>query len=226
MARITLLTVFCISMLFSASAQQFGTLLVVDYDDDGLPVEGVEVFQGEKSLGKTNHVGALNFTSKVKGTITLKHPDYQSITTKIKPKKGASVELSMMLNDEVYQQRRREREAVIYDRSCAEDSVKAQYPRNVVKQDGTTSLDHYLKATIHYPKRAFAVGVQGTVTARVYIEADGTMSCVVITKSVSFELDNEAYRVLTHMSGWEPARKNGIPVASVSEISVPFVIEN
>lgn len=226
MKRSLLLFLVFIGAMVTASAQQFGTILVIDYDDDALPVEGVEVFQGEKLLGKTNHVGVLELTSKVKGAITLRHSDYQSLTTKIKPKKNASVELLLTVKEDVYNARRRERESVIYDRSCAEDSVKKAYPKNVIKQDGTTPLDEYLNAALHYPKRAFAVGVQGTVTARVYIEADGSLSCVVITKSVSFELDNEAYRILTQMTGWVPARKNGVPVASVSEINVPFVIDN
>lgn len=225
MVRTFLLFLVFSGTMISVCAQQFGTLLIFDYDDDGLPLEGVEVFQGEKLIGKTNHVGVLELTSKVKGTITLKHPDYQPLSTKIKPKKGASVELSLTVKEDVYTARRRERESIIYDRSCAEDSIKKTYAKNLVKQDGTTPLDDYLKASIHYPKRAFAVGLQGTVAARVYIEADGRLSCVVITKSVSFELDNEAYRILSQMTGWEPARKNGVPVASVSEINVPFVIE-
>lgn len=207
------------------SAQEYCTLLVIDSDDGTLTVEGVEVFQGDKFLGKTNHVGVLKLTSKVKGTLTLKHPDYQPLTVKAKFKKGASVELAMMVTDEIYQLRKREHEAVIYDRSCEADSVKSSYLKNTLKQDGTTPLDTFIQAAIHYPKRAFAVGLQGTVTARVYIEADGSLSCIVITKSVSYELDKEAYRVLSLMSGWEPARKNGVPVASVSEIDVKFVIE-
>lgn len=225
MARSIALILFFTGIIFSASAQEYCTLLVIDYDDETLTVEGVEVFQGDKFLGKTNHVGLLKLTAKVKGAITLKHPDYQPLTVKAKFKKGASVELAMMVTDEMYQLRKQEQEAVIYDRSCEVDSSKASYLKNTYKQDGTTPLDSFIQAAIHYPKRAFAVGLQGTVTARVYIEADGSLSCIVITKSVSYELDKEAFRVLSLMSGWEPARKNGVPVASVSEIDVKFVIE-
>jgi TonB family protein len=202
-------------------SQQYGTILVTDYDDVTLSVEGVSVYLGEELLGTTDYLGSFNLPRKVKGKLTLSRTGYQPQEIKFKSKKELSVDVYLQVVQQQYDAQRAATEKLIYA-NCLPEDVASAYPEN--KQEGgmDDGLKEYLESYMRYPKRALENKEQGTVKAKILIEADGTISCVQLIDRVSFELDKEAFRLLTMMPDWAPARKNGSKVASSYLISIPF----
>ncbi len=76
-----------------------------------------------------------------------------------------------------------------------------------------------------YPPTALRAGEQGTVLLRVEVDAQGYVSGVdVARKSVSPELDRAAVSAV-HEWTFEPAIKDGKPVASTVEVPVEFKLD-
>ncbi|HLP54901.1 MAG TPA: energy transducer TonB [Fluviicola sp.] len=207
----------------TAFSQQFGTILVSDYDDVTASVEDVSVFLGDELLGKTNHLGQFDLPRKVKGTLTLSRTGYQSQEVRFKSKKDVSLDVYLQVVQQQYDQKRFDAEKLIYA-TCVPENVETLYPANKQDETMTAAVNTYFESYMRYPKRAIANKEQGTVRAMVLIEADGTISCIQLINRISFELDQEAYRLLSMMPDWIPARKNGSAVSSSYEISVPFVL--
>lgn len=202
-------------------SQQFGTILVTDYDDVTVSVEGVSVYLGDELLGTTDHLGSFHLPRKVKGNLTLSRTGYQPQEIRFKSKKDASLDVYLQIVQQQYDERRAVAEKLIYA-TCVPEDVATAYPSNKQDEVMTAAMNEYFESYMRYPKRALANKEQGTVQAQLLIEADGTVSCVQLLNRVSFELDKEAFRLLTMMPAWNPARKNGSPVASSYLISVPF----
>ena len=202
-------------------SQQFGTILVSDFDDATISVENVSVYLGNELLGATDYLGHFHLPRKVKGTLTLSRTGYLSQEVRFKSKADASLDVYLQVVQQQYDERRAEAEKLIYA-TCVPEDVAATYPSNKQDEVMTAAMTQYFESYMRYPKRALANKEQGTVEAQLLIEADGTISCVQLLNRVSFELDKEAYRLLSMMPAWAPARKAGVPVASSYIISVPF----
>ena len=202
-------------------SQQFGTILVTDYDDVTLSVEGVSVYLGDELLGTTDYLGSFHLPRKVKGKLTLSRTGYLPKEIKFKSKKEASLDVYLQMVQQQYDLQRAATEKVIYA-TCVPEDVATAYPVNKQDDAMATVMNEYFESYMRYPKRALANKEQGIVQAQLLIEADGTISCVQLLNRVSFELDKEAFRLLTMMPSWNPARKNGSPVASSYIINVPF----
>ncbi|MDH4473506.1 MAG: energy transducer TonB [Fluviicola sp.] len=202
-------------------SQQYGTILIIDYDDVTASVEGVSVYFGDELLGTTNYLGSFHLPRKVRGKLTLSRTGYQSKEIKFKSKKETSTEVHLQIVQQQYDLQRAATEKVIYA-TCIPENVATAYPTNKQDEVMTANMNEYFESYMRYPNRALANKEQGIVQAQLLIEADGTISCVQLLNRVSFELDKEAYRLLTMMPSWNPARKNGTPVTSSYIISIPF----
>ncbi len=202
-------------------SQQFGTILVTDYDDVTASVEGVSVYLNDELLGTTDHLGSFHLPRKVKGKLTLSRTGYQSQEIRFKSKKDASLDVYLQVVQQQYDANRAEAEKLIYA-TCVPEDVATTYPQNKQDEVMTTKMNEYFESYMRYPKRALANKEQGTVQAQLLIEDDGTISCVQLVNRVSFELDKEAFRLLSMMPTWTPARKNGSPVASSYIVSITF----
>jgi TonB family protein len=216
-----LLYIACILVGNVAFSQQFGTLLVSDYDDPLVPVEGAEVVFEGRLLGTTNHVGSFHFPEKIRGTITLSHPDYTTRELKVKTKEGLVTETDMTAKQEIYNLRKEADSKIIYATCIAEQEVAIP----VSGANTQKAFEDYVASVIRYPKRARDHGEEGTVQLRFRVEADGLISCVEIVKGVSYELDKEAYRILSGMPNWEPAKRDGIPVSSTYSTEIRFTLK-
>ncbi|MGY1520177.1 energy transducer TonB [Luteimonas sp. A482] len=76
-----------------------------------------------------------------------------------------------------------------------------------------------------YPAAALRAGEQGTVVLRVDVGADGKPTDVqVAERSRSRELDRAAQRAVRDWT-FQPAMRNGKPVASVVQVPVDFTID-
>jgi protein TonB len=72
------------------------------------------------------------------------------------------------------------------------------------------------------PEVARAKQTSGMVLVRATVNADGSVTDPVVSKSLSPECDAEALRVVPLMTGWQPAMRRGRPLAMLIELPVPF----
>lgn len=77
----------------------------------------------------------------------------------------------------------------------------------------------------NYTEKARKAGIEGTVLLRIVITTDGAPTNIRVTKSLDPGLDKEAVKAVSRWR-FEPARKDGVPVAVEANIEVNFRIEN
>ncbi len=83
-----------------------------------------------------------------------------------------------------------------------------------VEQMAMPSIDMgaYLSSHIHYPKDAIDADKEGRAIVRFVVNEDGSVTDVVIVKSVYPSLDSVAKAVISEMPNWKPGRQNNKPV--------------
>ena len=87
---------------------------------------------------------------------------------------------------------------------------------------GTSALYEYLDKNIQYPASAFVYNVQGVVVLQFRVTKEGNTVDLEIIQGVDPALDKEAYRVVSGMRPWEPARIGGIPVDTYQRLPIQF----
>lgn len=91
---------------------------------------------------------------------------------------------------------------------------------------GTKELLRIITESINYPKEEKAAGTQGRVIVRALIKEDGSIGKVVLMKSVSEALDDEAIRIVKSLPKFKPAMYAGDPVEYWFIIPVNFKLQN
>lgn len=92
-----------------------------------------------------------------------------------------------------------------------------QYP------GGAVEFMKWLSKNLTYPSLARSRKTQGKVVAVFYVEKDGSITGISVTKSLSSECDNEALRVLRKMPKWQPGIQNDKPCRT--KVSIPIVFK-
>lgn len=87
---------------------------------------------------------------------------------------------------------------------------------------GESAMYHYLAQNVKYPEEAAKNDIQGRVTVRFTVKADGSLTDFAVVKSVDPALDKEAVRVISGMPRWNPATVGGKAVESTYTIPVAF----
>ena len=88
---------------------------------------------------------------------------------------------------------------------------------------GAVEFMKWLTRNLQYPAAARSRKTQGKVEAVFYIEKDGRVTGIRITKSLSPECDREALRVLSKMPNWEPGIQNDQPCRT--KVCIPIVFK-
>ena len=88
---------------------------------------------------------------------------------------------------------------------------------------GAVEFMKWLTRNLQYPASARSRKIQGKVVAVFYVEKDGHVTGISITKSLSPECDREALRVLRKMPNWEPGIQNDQPCRT--KVSIPIVFK-
>ncbi|MCY1533428.1 hypothetical protein D9M68_687530 [compost metagenome] len=70
----------------------------------------------------------------------------------------------------------------------------------------------YIAYSMKYPTEAVQMKIQGVVLTEFTIDMDGSITDIIIRKSVDPALDNEARRLLQKAPKWIPAKFRGVPV--------------
>lgn len=94
-----------------------------------------------------------------------------------------------------------------------------QYP------GGEEALQKYLTTNMKYPAAARDNGIEGVVNVSFTVNTDGTIGSIKIERMVDPDLEQEAIRLVKSMPAWQPAEKNGSPVASSASVAVDFSLE-
>ena len=84
--------------------------------------------------------------------------------------------------------------------------VMPEYP------GGPAECMKFLSKNIRYPKKARENGTQGRVVVQFVVDKDGSIDDIKIVKSVSWELNDEAKRVVKRMPKFKPGTIGGEPV--------------
>ena len=84
--------------------------------------------------------------------------------------------------------------------------VMPEYP------GGPAECMKFLSKNIRYPKKARENGTQGRVVVQFVVDKDGSIDDIKIVKSVSWELNDEAKRVVKRMPKFKPGTVGGEPI--------------
>ncbi len=87
---------------------------------------------------------------------------------------------------------------------------------------GPAAMNQWLAQNIRYPAEAKANNIQGRVTVQFVVELNGSISNVVVVRSVDPRLDKEAVRVVKSMPKWTPGMQDDRPVRSKFTLPVNF----
>ncbi len=116
------------------------------------------------------------------------------------------------------------------DKALAPLTVDPQNPLNFhVVEDlpqypgGAVEFLKWLTKTLRYPTVAKENRTQGKVVAVFYVEKDGSITGIKITKSLSAECDREALRVLRMMPKWQPGIYHDEPCRT--KVCIPIVFK-
>ena len=94
--------------------------------------------------------------------------------------------------------------------------VMPQYP------GGKDAIFKYLAQNIRYPKKAAKNGTQGRVIVQFWVETDGSISDVKVVKGLSWDLNDEAKRVVKKMPKWKPGTIGGEPARIQFTLPIVF----
>ena len=88
---------------------------------------------------------------------------------------------------------------------------------------GAVEFMKWLTKNLHYPAKARQRKVQGKVLAVFYVEKDGKVTGIGITRSLSPDCDQEVVRVLGMMPKWKPGIQNDRPCRT--KVCIPVVFK-
>ncbi len=80
----------------------------------------------------------------------------------------------------------------------------------------------YLRRNLRYPQQALDNNITGEVKLQVAVSADGKPGAINVLQSLGYGCDREAIRLVREGPDWQPALRNGVPVADTVVITVPF----
>ena len=89
-------------------------------------------------------------------------------------------------------------------------------------EGGFSEMMKFLKNKLRYPSRPSHMGIEGTVYVSFVVGKDGNLSYVEVIKGVDPDLDREAIRVISMMTGWKSGMQNKMPVAVKMVLPIKF----
>jgi len=87
---------------------------------------------------------------------------------------------------------------------------------------GEEARIRFFMNNIQYPQAAREQNIQGTVTYKIFIEPDGSVSSPSIISGIGGGCDEEVLRVVALMPKWKPAVKDGKPVRTSVVLPLKF----
>lgn len=104
------------------------------------------------------------------------------------------------------------------------EKMYAIVENNPTYPGGTEALQKFIQENIRYPEAAKRNGIHGIVMVQYTIDAKGAVKNAKVMRGVSPEIDEEALRVTSLITGWKPASQNGKSIARTVTMPVKFVL--
>ncbi len=91
---------------------------------------------------------------------------------------------------------------------------------------GEEALIKYLETNVKYPEDARSKGIEGIVTVKFVVNADGSVSDAKVTQGVDPSLDAEAVRVVNSLPNFEkPGMQNKVAVPVYYSVPISFKLK-
>lgn len=87
---------------------------------------------------------------------------------------------------------------------------------------GQQALMSYITRNLRYPRSAQENRMQGVVIVRFVVNEEGVVDTIEVLRSISFDLDNEAVRVVGSLPKWIPGKQNGAKVSVYYTLPIRF----
>jgi TonB family protein len=97
--------------------------------------------------------------------------------------------------------------------------VNPEYP------GGDKARMEFLSKNLHYPIKARAANIEGTVYVEFTIEIDGSVSNPIIKRDIGAGCGDEALRIVKLMPKWEPGMQKGMPVKTNFVMPIKFILK-
>jgi TonB family protein len=93
-------------------------------------------------------------------------------------------------------------------------------------QGGYSKYNKYLKENSIYPKEAIDNNIEGKVSLEFYVNPDGSIDSITVTKGLGFGLDEEAARLVKEGPSWQPGKRNETAFRQKVTLKIPFKLKN
>jgi len=102
------------------------------------------------------------------------------------------------------------------------DSIRTYVEKMPEFPGGQPELMKFLQKNLRYPPEAREKGIQGRVVTQFIVNEDGTISDVLILRSIGGGCDEEVLRIIGMMPKWDPGIQNGVPVKTYFKLPCTF----
>jgi len=89
---------------------------------------------------------------------------------------------------------------------------------------GTVELYKFLRNEIRYPPFAKEANIQGRIFINFVVEADGSITNIVVLRGIGGGCDEEAIRIVKSMPKWTPGKQRGRSVRVSFNLPVKFTL--
>jgi Ca-activated chloride channel family protein len=91
---------------------------------------------------------------------------------------------------------------------------------------GQAAMMQYITQNIQYPALSKEAAISGKVAVRFTVKKDGTINKPEILRGVSWEMNEEAIRLIKAMPKWTPAQQDGKPIETTFTLPIQFSLSD
>ena len=106
----------------------------------------------------------------------------------------------------------------------AEDTIFTKTEIAPAYSGGQDALIKFLMMNLQYPEKAKEANIQGTVYISFVVEKDGKISNIKVIRGIGGGCDEEAIRVVSKMSKWNPGKNEGKNVRCSFVMPIKFIL--
>jgi len=89
---------------------------------------------------------------------------------------------------------------------------------------GPDSLQMFISSNVNYPQPSIEMNEQGNCLLFFVVEKDGKITHVKVGKGVSFDIDNEAKRLMRSSPNWKPGEEDNIIHRTLCRLPINFTL--
>ncbi|MEM9681281.1 MAG: energy transducer TonB [Bacteroidota bacterium] len=113
---------------------------------------------------------------------------------------------------------------ILFNCSFAQNN-SVELERNPEPEMGMQAWELFVKESINYPESAKLNNIEGTVLVKFFVEKDGSLTDIIVTKGLGHGLDEEAKLVVEKSEKWNPGvyrMSNDKLIKVKSEVVMPI----